>query len=317
MDLFDLLASTPPQGEKWKIGEHGESPQLTPVKLEGAHLTVDQDDFDHFPNEQDDFAMNSTDEQDDVFEQEHGPVLKKHRRHVRRHRQVDVMSIEQRLKKWGMDKEFTVLGGSTLGCITCMKYGAWCEQEVADTKTKKNNKKKEPKKFKKKQNEEKPPLMHEVHTEEVKSPRKSHGPAEADSCDEEATHADIQHALQKGTYKPPAVKRFKYSLERHLSRSHHEKAAGAREDEQNEHLKYQDVPSDAQMMFVYDAVKKSPMVPPLPPLPREYYGYYGLIARICVSDTQSHHDLNSPGDRYMLQNMKQTGITQHKLVHML
>ena len=315
MDLFNLLASTPPRGEKCKIGEHGESPQLTPVKLEGAHLTVDNDDFDHFPNEQDNFAMNATDEQDDVFEQEHGPVLKKRR--VRRHQQVAQVTIEQRLKKWGMDKEFTVLGGSRLGCITCMKYGAWCEQEVADTQ-KKKKKKKEPKKVKKKENKEKPLLMPEVHTEEVKSPRKSHGPAEADSCDEEeTTHADIQHAFQKGTYKPHALKRFKYSLERHLSGSQHKNAAGAREDKQNEHLKYQDVPSDAQMMFVYDALKKSPMVPPLPPLPREYYGYYGLIARICVSDTQSHHDLNSPGDRYMLQNMKQTGITQRKLVHML
>ena len=268
MDLFDLLASTPPRGE------HGESPQLTPVKLEGPHLTVDQDGVlhvDHFPNDvfdgQDELTMNSTDEQDDVFEPEHGPVLQKRRQHIRSQRAV--LSIEQRLKKWGMDnKEFTVLGGSRLGCITCMKYGAWCEQEVADTKkTKKNEKKKkEPKKFKKKQ----------VHTEEVKSPRMSHGPAEADSCAEATTHADIQHALQKGTYKPPAGQSFKYSLDRHLSGSLHQKATGAR----NEHVKYQDAPSDAQMMFVYDAVKQSPMVPP-PPLPREYYGYYGLIARIC------------------------------------
>ena len=106
--------------------------------------------------------------------------------------------------------------------------------------------------------------MHEVCTEEVKSPRKSHGPAEADSG-EEATHADIQHALQKGTYKPPVgsqANRLKYSLERHLSGSQHKKAAGAREDEENEHVKDQDVPSDAQMMFVYDDVKKSPMVRP-------------------------------------------------------
>ena len=121
-----------------------------------------------------------------------------------------------------------------------MKYGVWCEQEGADTKKKKEKKK--------------PLLMHEVHTEEV-SPRKSHGPAEADSGDEETTHADIQHALQKGTYKPPGVNRWlKHSLERHLSRSRHKKAAG---------VPYPDAPSDAQMMFVYDAVKKSPMVPPL------------------------------------------------------
>ena len=42
--------------------------------------------------------------------------------------------------------------------------------------------------------------------------------------------------------------------------------AHGREDEENEHLKHQDVPSHAQMMFVYDEVKKSPMVPPLPPV---------------------------------------------------
>ena len=154
-----------------------------------------------------------------------------------------------------------------------MKYGAWCEQEGADTKKKK--KKKETKKAKKKEKKEKPLLMHEVHTEEVKSPRKSHGPAEADSGDEEKTHADIQHALQKGTYKPPVgtqANRLKYSLERHLSGSQHKKAARAREDEENERLKpqAQEVPSDAQMMFVYDEVKKHPMVPSLPG------GYQGL-----------------------------------------
>ncbi len=239
MDFFDLLASTPPPGKKRKIGEHGESPQLTPdmKKCEGAH---------------------STDVKNDVFEEEHGPVLKKGRPRAGRpyKREPKEMTVEQRLKKWGLDKEFAVCGGSRLGCITCMKYGAWCEQEVADTKKKKKKKKKETKKEKKKEKKEKPL-------------QKSHGPAEADSGDEETTHADIQHALQKGTYKPPVgtqANRLKYSLERHLSGSQHKKAAGAREVEENEHVKDQDVPSDAQMMFVYDEVKKSPMVPPLPPV---------------------------------------------------
>ena len=50
-------------------------------------------------------------------------------------------SIQQHLKKWGLAKEFTVCDGSRLGCITCMKYGAWCEQERADTKGKKKKKK--------------------------------------------------------------------------------------------------------------------------------------------------------------------------------
>ena len=59
MDFFDPLASTPPRGKKRKIGEHGESPQLTPDKCEvceGAH---------------------STDVKNDVFEEEHGPALQK------------------------------------------------------------------------------------------------------------------------------------------------------------------------------------------------------------------------------------------------
>ena len=112
-------------------------------------------------------------------------------------------------------------------------------------------------------------LMHEGHTEEVKSPRKSHGSAEADSSDEETTHADIQDALQKGMYKLPA-KDLKDRLQRHLLCSGHKKAAGAREDEEN-HVKERDVPSDAQMMFVYEAVKKSPMVPTLPLLPWGYF----------------------------------------------
>ena len=270
MDFFDLLASTPPQEKKRKIGEHGESPQLTPdmKKCEGAH---------------------PTDVKNDVFEEEHGPVLQKgHQRKcmIRSVRGPDVlMSIGQRLKKWGQDKEFTVCGGSRLGCVACMRYGAWCEKEgTTDTKKKKKNKKKYAKKKGKEEEKKKkkPLLMHEVHTEEVKSPRKSHGPAEADSGDEETAHADIQHALQKGTYKLPPVgtqaNRLKYSLQRHLSGSHHKTAASAREDEENEHVKDQDVPSDAQMMFVYDEVKKSPMVHPLPPVAWGIYGYYGLIA---------------------------------------
>ena len=243
MDFFDLLTPTPEK--KRKIGEHGESPQLTPdmKKCEGAHSTDVKND--------------------DVFEEEHGPALKKHggvrEGYVRRAPLEQGLTMEQHLEKWGMGEEFTVCGGSRLGCITCMKYGAWCKQEADTNKKKKKNKeKKETQKVKKKENKEKPLLMHEVHTEEVKSPRKSHMPAEADSGDEETTHADIQQALQKGTYHPVG-NRLKYYLQRHLSRPHHEKAASARDGEEN--VKYQDVPSDAQMMFVYDAVKKSPMVP--------------------------------------------------------
>jgi len=242
MDFFDLLAATPPPAKKQKIGEHGESLQLTPdmKKCEGAHLMSDVDD---------------------VFEEEHGPVLKKGGQ--RRDRaKIERLPIEERLKKWGLDEAFTICGGSSLGCITCMKYGAWCEQG-ADTK-KMKKKKKETKKQKKVVKKEKP--------------------AEADGGDEETTHADIQHTLQKGMYKPPVgilAARLKYSLARHLSGSRHKKATCAREDEENEHAigKDQDVPSDAQMMFVYDEVKKSPMVPPPSPLlPRGYYGYYRQIA---------------------------------------
>jgi hypothetical protein len=230
MDFFDLLAATPSPAKKQKIGEHGESLQLTPdmKKCEGAHLMSDVDDV--------------------LFEEEHGPVLMKGGRHRDRRamrRCAENLPTEERLKKWGLDEAFTISGGSRLGCITCMKYGAWCEQE-ADTK-----------KMKKKKKE----------TKEQKKVVKKVKPAEADGGDEETTHADIQHALQKGTYEPPAGpgSRLKYSLARHLSGSHHKKAAGARADEENEHGKDQDVPSDAQMMFVYDDVKKSPMVPPPPP----------------------------------------------------
>ena len=92
MDLFNLLASPPPQGKKRKIGEHGEGPQPTPEKCERAQ---------------------STDVKNDVFEET--PVKE--------------MSVGQRLKEWGLDEQFTVCGGSSLGCITCMKYGTWREQE--------------------------------------------------------------------------------------------------------------------------------------------------------------------------------------------
>ena len=49
--------------------------------------------------------------------------------------------LEQCLKKWGLAKEFTVCGGSRLGCITCMKYDAWHEVYMSDMKKKKKNKK--------------------------------------------------------------------------------------------------------------------------------------------------------------------------------
>ena len=62
MDIFDLLASTPPQKKKHKIGEHGVSPQLTPdmKKCEEAHLTDVKND--------------------DEESEEHGPVLLKGQR---------------------------------------------------------------------------------------------------------------------------------------------------------------------------------------------------------------------------------------------
>ena len=242
-----MLDSTPPREKKRKIGEHEGSPQLTPDK-------------------------------EQVGRPRHGHLKGKLKDAL-------PLTVEQRLKKWKLDKEFTVHGGSRLGCITCMKYGAWCEQQDGlDRKKKEKKKNKEMKKKEKKEKKEKKKKkkLHEAHTEEGKSPRKSHGPAEADSGDEETTiGADIQHTFQKGTYKLPwgtQANRLRYVLNRHLSGPRHKKAAGARREEEDQHVKDRDVPSAAQMMFVYDEVKKSPMVPPLPPLLRGYYGYYGLIA---------------------------------------
>jgi len=238
MDFFDLLPSSPPPKKKQKIGEPGVHPQLvsSPPKQKVAH---------------------STDVKNEVVESEHEPELKKR---CRGHRQEKpLQNVKQRLKKWGLDKEFTVCGGSRLGCMACMKYAAWCEQEGADTKKKKRKK----------------PPPTEVHTEEVKSPEKSHGPAEADRDDEESKHADIQHALQKGTYQPPegrSENKLRYCLLRHVSGARHKTATGAREREveENKSVDKKDVPSDAQMRFVYDEVKKHPMVPSLPG------GYQGL-----------------------------------------
>ena len=231
MDFFDMLASTPPRGKKRKI-EHGESPQLAPdmKKCEMAH---------------------STDVKNDV--KNHGC-----RAGSKRKQCPWSMPLEERLKKWGLDEEFTVLGGARLGCITCMKYDTWCEQEGAYNSKRTYYRKK-------------------------KETEKSHGLAEADSGDEETTRRNRD--LCKGTYEPLQLKRLKEVLERHLKRPQHKKAAAARDEE--EQTCQEDVPSAAQMMFAYDGVKKSPMVPPLPPLPR---GSYGLIAFRFVSDTQSHHN---------------------------
>ena len=168
-------------------------------------------------------------------------------------------SIEQRLKKWGLDKEFTIHdGGSRLGCITCMKFGAWWEQEGANImkwQQKKQKKKQKKKKEEKEQKEKK-------ETKEKKAEKEKKRPAEADSSSsDETTHADVQHALQNGTYKHEDSKRLKYILERHLSGGQHKNAACARENvEQEQQARVKDVPTDAQMLFVYDEVKKSPMV---------------------------------------------------------
>jgi len=244
MDFFDLLPSSPPPKKKQKIGEPGVHPQLvsSPPKQKVAH---------------------STDVKNEVVESEHEPELKKRHRGGKcfkeKNKILKTNDVEERLKKWGLDKEFTVCGGSRLGCMACMKYAAWCEQEGADTKKKKRKK----------------PPPTEVHTEEVKSPKKSHGPAEADRDDEESKHADIQHALQKGTYQPPegrSENKLRYCLLRHVSGARHKTATGAREREveENKSVDKKDVPSDAQMRFVYDEVKKHPMVPSLPG------GYQGL-----------------------------------------
>ena len=142
-----------------------------------------------------------------------------------------------------------------------MKYSAWHEQE-AHTMKAKNEKKNATTKVKQATQKKKPLLTHEVHTEEVKSPRKSHGPAEADSSDEETQHANMLHALQKGSFQVMNLRRLKYTLDRHLSSSQHSKARYAREDTEKAAGENADVPSDAQMMFVYDEVKKRPTAPP-------------------------------------------------------
>ena len=253
MDFFDLLLSSPPPKKKQKIGEHGVNPQLsfTPQKQE---------------------VVDSTDVKNEVVEQAHGPVLKKCGQRAGKRRRNGVedtplkkkslkpgvlksemtpQTLEQRLKNLGLDKEFTVSGSSRLGCMACMKYAAWREQEGADTKKKKKKEKKT----------KILSLKKPVHTEEVKSPEKSHGPAEADGDDEESKHADIQHSLQKGTYQPVGQngQKLKFILRRHLSGARHKTATGARANEEN--VNNRDVPSDAQMRFIYDEVKKNPMVP--------------------------------------------------------
>ena len=122
-------------------------------------------------------------------------------------------------------------------------YGARCEEEFqgADAEVQ-TEEVRSPRK-------EKQLLTHAVQTELVKSPRNLRGSAQA-----EEDSGEIGSALQKGTYtvRVPALKRVKYVLGRHLLGSQHKKATGG---------DMLDVPSDAQMMFVYEAVKKSPMVP--------------------------------------------------------
>lgn len=244
MSFFDLLVSTPPPQKKPKIGEHGESPQLTPdmKKCEGARPTdVENDAFDS--------------------EEEHGPVLKKggkcagktirklelcRNSHRARIRTSANLTLERRLEEWGLDKEFTVCGGSSLGCITCMKYSAWHEKEPqAHTMKAKNEKKNATTKAKQAMQKKKPLLMHD---------------------DEETQHANMLHqALQEGSFQPEVMmpRRLKYTLDRHLSSSQHKKAKhAAREEAEKAVGENADVPSDAQMMFVYDEVKKKPMAPP-------------------------------------------------------
>jgi len=228
MDFVDLLDVTPPPLKKQKIGEHGESPHWpTPEKCEGAHST-------------------------DVKLKAYRPHPKPDRLYRRNCPPKREMSLKQRLSVWGLDEEFTFHGGSEsrLGCITCMKYRAWCKQLPGADKNEKKN-------IKEKKKDEK-----------VKKKKKK--------------NADIGKALQKGKYKPVGtqqVKRLRYNLERHLSGPHHKTATHARE-EYDEHVPSQTVPSDAQMMFVYDEVKKSPMVPsPTAAKGILYYGlYYGWIA---------------------------------------
>ena len=135
----DEAPSTPPPGKKRKIGGHGESPPITP----------------------------------DMYEdEEHGPRKRtKGRPRCGRGyiKQTQTKPLEQMLKNWGLHKEFTVCGGK-MGCITCMKYDAWCEQEGAVTipgsairkkkqQEKKKKKRKKEKKEKKKEKKEKKQLL--------------------------------------------------------------------------------------------------------------------------------------------------------------
>ena len=79
-------------------------------------------------------------------------------------------------------------------------------------------------------------------------------------------------ALRIGNWAPAAIpgqciKKFKKTLNRHLSGKRHRQATVLESDWRPEsdgrpESNGRDVPSDAQMRIVYDEVKKSPMVPP-------------------------------------------------------
>ena len=230
MDFFDLLASTPPREKKQKIGEHGESPQLTPdMKI-------------------------SKNVKSDVLEEEHEKTNGGRPCTGRTYRRKPDRTIKERLEKFGLEEEFTICGGSTLGCITCMKYAAWREQAsgVADA-TKKKKKHEVKKEKQEKRRMKKKEEMQEKEKEKKALPQDHH----------------TNKALREGTYMPPddtqGRRRLKEVLKRHLSGTRHKTAEEALKYGGDERAAAPDVPSDAQMMFVYDEVKKNPMVLPLPP----------------------------------------------------
>ena len=81
----------------------------------------------------------------------------------------------------------------------------------------------------------------------------------------DASNAAVD-ALRIGNWAPAAIpeqsiKKFKKTLNRHLSGKRHRQATVPESDWRPE-SDGRDVPSDAQMRSVYDEVKKSPMVPP-------------------------------------------------------
>ena len=160
---------------------------------------------------------------------QHARISRRPAKHLKR-------PLEEKLRTWELDHHFEVTAEGHLGCKRCMAHRHHNREEEESKKKKKMTC---PVK------EKTCPAEEEVEEAETGSPSEG---------------SSLSVALSEGTLIAGQYRNLRCKLKNHLKTNLHRKSQEEKKEEENyDRSVVDDVPTDAQMYFAYDIVKKDPV----------------------------------------------------------